>query len=198
MDPVIEEMIESAKEGIEERKSLYVEWWDEQMEPLHEWWDNDRPWWLQKEAWITIRRPLRLRFGRTIKYIRGYHHRDKLAREYAYLEEVYPDLVMKVKRSSFGRIIYIDCQIDEGVSETEPVMIFLRERRWKIIERTDFYDGRKFKMKHPEYECTITLKARVDYHSACEVVEHKRVEQREVTEYEVICAGEEELTGKET
>lgn len=159
-------------------------------EPIREAWD-DRPWWLRKRPVRKIVRPLTPSVPKAISNLRERLETERLIRHLRDLVGDVDDLDVRIRITWVGRV-NVSVPVDATVDEIRPVYDRLVADGWE--QKGDPRDsswGRTFEMKHDEWNDTLRLKARVEYGSECEIVEHE-VEKTE-TEYEVVCAGEREI-----
>lgn len=197
MDPVVEEIIESAKEGIEDRRQFYAEWWDERTEPIRSAW-KVRPWWLRKKAWSRIGKDLLPDVPDAVQSVQRYREYHRLYEDLATLGELYPDIFNKIVGSPFGRFtVTVRLNVNERIPDIEPFMLPILEAGWEISSTSDYNYSRHYHLKHNDWLVEIAVWASILDAEHCEVVEHTTTKEVEETEYEIICEGERELTGRE-
>lgn len=173
---------------------------EEHLEPIKEWWDSKwslRPWWLRKAKWKWVLYPIKPDFKGAWNYVKKYQDYPKLYREIEELGASYPDIFVRLERfvgGSSSILVYLS--VKEEIPDIEPFMEELFERGWTTDRHTDRSRSRQYNLVHIDREVSLHVVAHISYGANCKVIEHKKLETKETTEYEILCEGEAELTGR--
>lgn len=189
-------MNEQVSATIESLREDFQEWWADFTEPVREAW-SVRPWWLQRDRWKWVWSYFSPDFSRGWSKITDYHARDRVLRRLREIAEQYPDLVKDVRANRFHSTqAVLKLDVPNAIPDLRPVMSELWSDGWEITDQEDGYKRREYTLEHPNTPVKIRAIASLYSAEGCEVIEHEEVEEIRNVEYEVICEGEQELTGR--
>lgn len=157
-----------------------------------------RPWWLRRRDLGRVFDPVIPNWNGSLKRVKRYMDRARLVEELELLKPAYPDLIREVHASQFiTHLVFLKLKIEDNIPEIEPVMNYLFSKGWEVTDTDDDEWSRQYELRHPDRPTKLTVYVWVSDAEGCEIIEHREEETVERVDYEIVCEGERELTGRD-